>query len=322
MEGEVQVVKRHKPRVSKGNIKATLKKMKEQKQLLAMSVPFVIYILIFYYWPLTGWVMAFQNFRPAKGLLDQEWVGLQQFKTLFFDNDFIRVIRNTLCMSVINLVFGFVTSILLALLINEIHRTGFKKIVQTISYLPHFLSWVVVSSLVINVLAAEDGLLNNILIWAKVIKEPVLWLGVPKYFWWIIGAANVWKEVGWNSIIYLAAMSGIDPALYEAAEIDGANRFQRMRYVTLPCIKPTIIILLIMNIGWILNAGFEVQFLLGKGLVMDVSETIDIFTLKYGIAIGNYSLATAAGMFKSVVSILLIGICNGIAKKTGDERLI
>lgn len=321
MEGDVVVEQRYKPKKT-DKLKELWQKMKEQKQLLVMSVPFVIYAIVFYYIPLLGWSMAFQNYKPSKGMFEQEWVGLEQFRNLFMGNDFLRVIKNTLGMSIINLVFGFIAAVGLALLINEVKKTSFKKVVQTASYLPHFLSWVVVSGLVLNVLATEDGLLNNILMGLNIIETPILWLGVPEYFWWIVGAANVWKEMGWNSIIYLAAISGIDPTLYEAAEIDGANRFHKMLYVTLPCIKPTIIILLIMNIGWILNAGFEVQYLLGKGIIMDVAETIDIFTLKYGISIGNYSLATAAGMFKSVVSIVLIGLCNWIAKKTGEDRLI
>jgi putative aldouronate transport system permease protein len=194
--------------------------------------------------------------------------------------------------------------------------------VQTISYLPHFLSWVIVTGLVASMLAVENGAINDVFMFLGIIKEPLLWLSVPKYFWGIIGATYVWKEVGWNTIIYLAAIVGIDPALYEAAEIDGCNRYQKMWNITLPGIKPTIIIMMIMSIGHILDAGFEMQYLLRNGLIQDVADTIDIYVLMYGLQRSNYSLATAAGMFKNIVNISLIFIANEIAKRAGEERLI
>lgn len=293
-----------------------------QKQLIGMSFPFLIYILIFAYLPIWGWAMAFQNFRPAQDFWAQEWVGLQQFQFLFFNEGFLRVLRNTIAMSTINTALGFISAIVLALLLNEIKKTFFKRSVQTISYLPHFLSWVIVTGLVANSLSIDGGIVNLILMKLHLIKEPILWLSEGQYFWGIIGVSYVWKEVGWNTIIYLAAMAAIDPALYEAADVDGANRYQKMWYITLPGIKPTFMILLIMSIGNILNAGFEMQYLLGNPMVVDWSETIDIFTLKYGIQIGNYSLATAAGIFKSVVNISLLLMANYAAKRLGEERLL
>ena len=266
--------------------------------------------------------MAFQNYRPAKGYLNSPFVGLDQFKFLFTDKIFWQDLRNTLAMSTMNLIFGFIFAIGFALLLNEIRNVGFKRITQTISYLPHFLSWIIVCSLISNILSTYDGILNNLLMWLGLIDKPILWLGEPKYFWWIVAFSHVWKEMGWNSIIYIAAMAGIDPQLYEACEIDGGNRYRKMWHITLPGIRPTIVVLLIMNIGWILNAGFEVQYLFGRGLVMDVSETIDIFVLKYGITNGNYSLATAAGIFKSLISIILISIANYISGKLGEESIL
>ncbi|BCJ97909.1 sugar ABC transporter permease [Anaerocolumna chitinilytica] len=266
--------------------------------------------------------MAFQNFRPAKGYNGSEFVGLKQFKFLFNEPDFWLSFRNTLGMSILSLVFGFISAIVFALLLNEIRMLGFKKLTQTISYLPHFLSWVIVCSLITNILSSSDGMLNNLLLGLGIIDKPILWLGVKKYFWWIVAFSNVWKEMGWNSIIYIAAMSGIDSALYEAAEIDGANRYRRMWHVTLPGIRSTIIVIMIMNLGWILNSGFEVQYLLGRGLVQDVAQTLDIFVLKYGISNGNYSLATAAGIFKSVISIALVMSANYLASKFGEDNLI
>ena len=295
--------------------------IKKQKSLVLMSIPFIIYVLIFCYAPLLGWVMAFQNFKPAKGLFNQVWVGFDQFKFLFSDPTFLNVIRNTLAMSLINLILSFVCSIGFALLLNEVKNMLSKKFIQTVSYLPHFLSWIIVTGIVAEVLSPETGIINQLLVWFNVLEKPINFFADTKYFWGIVGLANVWKEVGWGSIIYLAAITSINPDLYEAAEIDGAGRFQKMLHVTLPGIKPTIFILLLINIGNILNAGFEVQYLLGNGLIQQVSQTIDIFVLKYGISLGNYSLATAAGIFKSVISIILIFLANKLAKSMGEERL-
>ena len=241
---------------------------------------------------------------------------------MFSDNIFLLDIRNTLVMSVINLVLGFITSILLALLLNEVKNIFFKRTIQTISYMPHFLSWVIVAGIVQNALSTDSGIVNDLLLRFGIIDSPVGFLGETKYFWGIVGATNVWKEVGWNTIIYLAAMSSIDPALYEAASIDGAGRYNKMLHVTLPAIKSTFIILLIMNIGHILEAGFEIQYLLGTGPVQSVSETIDIFVLKYGLQKGDYGLATAAGIFKSIISIVLVFGANWISGKLGEEKLI
>lgn len=287
-----------------------------------MSMPMVLLKILFAYVPLVGWVMAFQNYKPAKSFFDQEWVGLDKFKFLFSDAVFLHDIRNTLAMSLINLVLGFVTSILLALLLNEIKNMVFKRTIQTISYMPHFLSWVIVAGIVQNVLSTDSGIINDLMLRLGVIDSPVNFLGEPKYFWGIVGASNVWKEVGWNTIIYLAAMSSIDPALYEAASIDGAGRFNKIIHVTIPAIKSTFVMLLIMNIGNVLNAGFEVQYLLGNGPVQEVSETIDIFVLKYGMQKNDYALGTAAGIFKSVISVVLVFGANWISGKLGEDKLV
>ena len=303
------------------NKKSTWEIIKGQKTLILMAIPFIIYVAIFCYAPLAGWVMAFQNYKPGKGVFDQIWVGFEQFKFLFSDDVFLKVLRNTLAMSLINLSLGFICSIGLALILNEVRNRHAKKFVQTVSYLPHFLSWIVVTGIVAEVLSPSTGVVNEILKNMNLVDNPINFFADPKYFWGIVGATNVWKEVGWGSIIYLAAMTSINTDLYEAAEIDGAGRLQKIWHVTLPGIKPTIFILLIINIGNILNAGFERQYLLGNGLIQDVSQTIDIFVLKYGIGLNNYSLATAAGIFKSVISIILIFIANKAAKSAGQESL-
>ncbi|HET6486698.1 MAG TPA: ABC transporter permease subunit [Spirochaetia bacterium] len=291
-----------------------------QRQLAWMSVPLVLYVLLFTYVPLAGWTIAFQDFKPAKGFASA-WVGIKHFVDLFTDNVFRNVLRNTLAMSFINLVFNFTCAIGLALLLNEVRNRGVKRFAQTVSYLPHFLSWVVVAGLVSSMLAS-DGVFNHILTTLGIAKTPVVWLGQPNAFWWIVGFSNVWKEVGWNTIIYLAAMAAIDPALYEAAEMDGCGRFSRIRHVTLPGIRPTIVVLLILNLGWIMESGFEIQYLLKNGMNQDFSWSIDIYVVEYGLRLGNYSLATAGGIFKSVVNLVLLFSANTIASRLGQERLV
>ncbi|HEX2927272.1 MAG TPA: ABC transporter permease subunit [Ruminiclostridium sp.] len=302
--------------------KITWNTLVRQKQLIFMSVPMLIYVVIFFYVPIWGWLMAFQNYKPAKSFFEQKWVGLENFKYLLKDDTFIRDFRNTICMSFINLILSYITAIVLALLLNEIKNMFFKRTVQTLSYLPHFLSWVIVTGIVATCLSTEGGIINIVLMKLGFIHSPVNWLSEGKYFWGIVGATNVWKELGWNTIIYLGAMTAIDPALYEAADLDGAGRFKRMWHVTLPGIKATFVVLLIMSIGRVMEAGFEIQYLLGKGPVLDWSETIDIYVIKYGINQFNYSLATAAGIFKSAIAIIMLFIANNVAKRLGEERLI
>ena len=297
------------------------KKLSRQWQLILMSVPMICYVLLFNYGPLWGWITAFQDYKPKLGVSGSKFVGWKNFIWLFKRKDFLESIRNTLGMSVINLVFGTVSAILLAILLNEVRNTRFKRVVQTITYLPHFLSMVIVVGMAQNVFAS-NGPLNQLLMNLKLVKEPIFFLGEGSFFWWLVGIINVWKEVGWNTIIYIAAMTAIDPTLYEAAVIDGAGRFNRIRYVTLPGIKSTFVILLIMNIGRLLEAGFELQYLLSSPLTVDWAQTIDIFVLKYGISKQQYGVATAAGMFKSVVAIILLFAANTIAKKLDESTLI
>ena len=300
--------------------KITWKEVKRQKFLLVVSFCMVVYGIIFYYWPLTGWLMAFQNYKPKDGLLGSKFVGLAKFKFLFEDVTFLRVIRNTFCMGVLNLVTCTFMAILFAILLNEIRSTKAKKTVQTISYLPHFLSWIIVTGILHDALSSS-GIINELLMKFGFIDTSIDFFAHKEYFWPIVAFANVWKETGWNAIIYLAAITSIDPCLYEAASIDGAGRWAKIKYITLPGIKPTIMILLLMNVGNVLNAGFEVQYLLGNGLIKSVSDTIDIYVLTWGISQNDFSLGTAAGIFKSVVSIALILIANSVAKRMGEERL-
>ena len=255
---------------------------------------------------------------------------------MFGDATFIRVIRNTLAMGTINLVTSFIMAIVFAILLNEVKNVLGKKLVQTISYLPHFLSWIIVTGILHDALSST-GIVNELLLKFGIIESQINFFAHESYFWPIVAFSNLWKETGWNAIIYLAAITAIDPSLYEAASIaglqgipkdqyeaasiDGAGRWAKIRYITLPGIKPTIMILLLMNVGNVLNAGFEVQYILGNGLVQKVSQTIDIYVLNWGISQNDYSLGTAAGIFKSAVSIVLILLANRMAKRSGEESL-
>lgn len=295
--------------------------LKGQGWLMVMSVPMLLYVLLFNYSPLWGWICAFQDYKPAKGIFGSKWVGLGNFQWLFSREDFLLSIRNTLAMSMINLVMGTFSAVILAVLLNEVRNRAFKRSVQTLTYLPHFLSMVIVVGMAQNIFAS-NGAINDLLLKLGLVETPVFFLGEEKMFWWLVGIINVWKEVGWNTIIYISAMTSIDPTLYEAASIDGAGRFQRMLNVTLPGIKSTFVVLLIMNIGHLMEAGFEIQYLMGNSQVIDYSQTIDVFVLKYGISNNQYGRAIAAGMFKSVVAIILLFLANFIAKKLDEDTLI
>lgn len=292
-----------------------------QRTLLYMTIPFLVHLIIFRYVPLGGWIMAFQDFTPRLGLENSPMVGLKHFEVLLADRAFLQVVRNTLAMSAIKLVMGTVAALVIAVLVNETKNKPFKKSVQTISYLPHFVSWVVAANLVLDFLS-PNGVFNNVLLTLGIIDQPELWMGRPDLFWWIIGWSHVWKTAGFGAIIYLAAMTAVDPQLYEAAEIDGASRLRKIWSITLPCIRPTIVILLILNIGQLMDAGFEQQYLLQNSLVMDYSEVFDIYVLRYGFELNRYSYAAAAGIFKSVVSIVLLVTANAVAKRLGQETLM
>ena len=292
-----------------------------QKQLMIMSIPMLLYVFLFNYFPMWGWITAFMDYKPKKGPLGSEWVGLEHFEWLFGRSEFLEGIRNTLAMSLINLVLGTLCAVLLAILLNEVRTRAFKRTVQTVTYLPHFLSMVIVVSMAQNIFST-NGPINQALLSLGLINEEIFWLGEEKLFWWLVGIINVWKEVGWNSIIYISTMTSIDPTLYEAAAIDGAGRFNRILHVTLPGIKSTFVVLLIMNIGHLMEAGFEIQYLMENSQVEHYSRTIDVFVLEYGISNNNYGRATAAGMFKSIVAIFLLFSANWVAKKLDEDTLI
>lgn len=299
--------------------------LSQQKWLIIMSVPMLFYVLLFNYAPMWGWITAFQKYDVTQGLIDSEWIGIDHFKWLFKQEEFWQSVRNTLGMSVINLVFGTVSAILLAVLLNEVRNKTFKRTVQTVTYLPHFLSMIIVVNMSMTIFDTDGrGLINNALTGLGLIKTDIRFLGEPKYFWWLQGIINVWKEVGWSTIIYITAMTSIDPCLYEAASIDGAGRFKRIWHVTLPGIRSTFVILLIMNIGHLMEAGFEIPYLLGNSLTVSTSRNLDVYVLErsMGLLEPNLGRGTAIGMFKSVVAIILLFSANFISSRLGEDSLI
>lgn len=296
------------------------KQLYTQRYLLLMSVPFVLWLVVFKYIPIWGWLMAFQDYKPYLGFFQQKWIGISHFRELFRSPLFYQSMQNTLGMSILGLIFGTVSALAFAIILNELRFLSAKRITQTISYLPHFISWVVAANIVTSVMSI-NGPINDVLMTLKIIKEPVNVMLKSEYFWWVVVFSDMWKETGWNAIIYLAAMTGIDSQVYEAAEIDGANRIQRIWFITLPGISFTIFILLILSIGNLINIGFEKQILLSNAITAPKALVLDKYALDYGIGLFRYSFGTAIGIFKSVVSIILLLLANYLIKKSGKGKL-
>lgn len=297
----------------------------KQRYLMLMSLPFIVWCFIFSYLPMFGWIMAFQEFKLGRSLVDSfrtaEWVGLQHFQELFQDERFYYALRNTLGMSILGITIGFVLPIVFAIMINELRNGFFKRTVQTISYLPHFISWVIAAGMISQMLSA-NGPVNDILLSLGILDERVPFLGIGELFWGVITVSDIWKEVGWNAIVFLAAITSVDAALYEAAEVDGAGRFRRIWHITLPSIMNVIMVILIMNIGWLVNVGFERQMLLGSDQIRRWAEVLDVYVLRFGIGMGRYSYGTAIGIFRSVVSIILLYVANRLARRTSGGGII
>ena len=291
----------------------------KQRYLLLMSVPFVVWLIVFKYVPFWGWTMAFQDVRPktfALSVWEREFVGLGNFTKAFTDRLFKQTMLNTIGTSMLGILLGTVMAIVFALMLNEIRFVKFKKATQTISYLPHFVSWVVIASIakmVLNDGGMLDTLLNT--------KLKLMSTNSP-LFWVVVCMINVWKEMGWDAIVYLSAMAGIDQGLYEAAKVDGAGRLKRIWHITLPGIKPTVIVLLIMSVGSTLNVAMERQMLLSNGIVQDHAMVLSWFSYLRGIGNNNYGVGTAIGMFQSLVGIVLLLIVNKIAGIFGESKLI
>lgn len=299
---------------------SVLKRYFKQFDLQLMVIPGIILILLFNYLPMYGIVMAFQKYDIFKGIFDSQWVGFANFERFFNDPRFFEIMRNTLVISGLKILICFPAPIILALMLNEVRKMMFKRVVQTITYLPHFLSWVIVAGFTMSILSAENGSLNILLEKLNIIDEPINFLSKPEYFWTIIVSTNLWKSIGFSSIVYLAAIAGIDQQMYEAASLDGASKFQQVFLITLPSIMPIIVIFFILEIGNLLNAGFEDLLLLGENYVLrDVSEVLDTYVYRTGIQNSLYSYATAIGLFKAVISVGLLTLANYLARRTGNS---
>ncbi|MFX3650046.1 MAG: ABC transporter permease [Paenibacillus sp.] len=288
-------------------------------QLYLMLSPAVLLVLVFVYTPLGGLVMAFQDYKPYLGILKSEWVGMEQFKFLFEYPDSVQVIWNTLRIAVLKLIFGFVSTMGFALLINEVRRKALRSTVQTFVFLPHFLSWVVLGGIFIELLNPDTGLVNQAL--QALGFNPIFFLGDNNWFLFTVVSSEVWKEFGYGSIVFLAAMAGINPALYEAAQIDGAGKWKQVLHITLPSLIPTIAVVLTLSLSQVLNAGFDQIFNLYNPLVYEKGDIIDTFVYRVGLIDGNYSFSTAIGLFKSIVSLILIVGAYRIAYKVADYKI-
>ena len=287
------------------------------KFLYVLALPGLLYFLIFRYVPMWGIIISFQNYSPYQGVMGSPWVGLEHFQRFFSNPDFFILFRNTLAINALSLIFFFPLPILLSLMLNEVRQQVYKKIVQSIVYLPHFLSWVIIVGITFILFSTGDGAINQILVQLGFAK--VDFLTNKNYFWAMLTAQSIWKDAGWGTIIFLASMASIDPQLYEAAKMDGAGRFRQMWHVTLPGIRSVVIILLILRIGHIMDVGFEQVFLMMNGAVSEVADVFDTYVYRLGVKQGQFSYSTAVGLFKSIVGLLLVIGANKLAKKFGEE---
>lgn len=279
----------------------------------------LVYFVLFKIIPIWGLLIAFQDYSPVLGISGSHWVGFKHFTEMFKYEQFYDLLRNTLLINIFSLVFLFPLPILLAIMLNEVRHEVFKRINQSILYIPHFLSWVIISSLTYFMFSTDVGIINKAI--RGMGRDAVAFLNEPHYFWGLLTVQNIWKDAGWGTIIFLAAIAGVNPSWYEAAVIDGAGRMRQIWHITLPAIRPTIVILLILRLGSIVDVSFEQILLMLNPLVLSVGEVFDTYAYKQGILSGQMSLGVAVGMFKSVVGLLLVVASNYIVKKLGHEGI-
>jgi putative aldouronate transport system permease protein len=284
-----------------------------------MILPALALLVVYSYGPMLGLVMSFQKFIPARGFLESKWVGLDNFRYIFAMPDFHRALWNTLLISTMKIAANLVVPIVIALLLNEIRKEAFKRSVQTLIYLPHFLSWILLGGILIDILSPTNGIVNQVL--GLVGVEPIYFLGDNGWFRQTLVVTDVWKEFGYNTIVYLAALTGISPALYEAAIVDGASRWKQTLYITIPGMAPIIVLLAVLSIGNVLNAGFDQIFNMYSPAVYESGDVIDTLVYRLGLVDAQYSVATAVGMFKSVISLLLISVSYFLAYRFAGYRI-
>lgn len=302
-------------------IKLWFQRAVRQRYLLLLTLPGFLYLIIFRYLPILGLQIAFKDFKFRKGIWGSPWAGFKQFDQMFHDITIVPAIVNTLAISALKISIGFPLPIIFALLLNEIRSNKLKRTLQTVSYMPHFISYSIVA-LILSVLLSRNGVVNSFLVSIGLLKEPYLFLGEKNAFWWIASLTDVWKNLGWDTIIYFSALTSIMPSLYEAAVVDGANRFQRVIHITLPGLRATILMLLILRVGSLVNgANFDLSYLLSNSLNMTRAEILPTYTLKTGIELGRFSYATAVGLVQSLTSLLLVMGANMIVNKCSGEGL-
>ena len=289
------------------------------KWLYVMLLPGLLYFIMFRYVPMGGLVIAFKDYSPFLGIWDSKWVAFDQFKKFFDTPDFGRLLRNTLGISLLQLLLYFPAPIILSLFLNEVKHSGYKRVVQTLVYIPHFVSWVIVASLTYQLFNVSDGVINMII--QAITGSTVDILSKSSHFWGLIVGQDIWRETGYGTIIFLAALAGVDQEMYEAARIDGAGRWKLMWHITLPAIKGTIIMMLILRVGGLLNTGYEQIFLMRNDLNMEMADVFDTYIYTRGIVNGQYSFSSAAGMFKSIVGMILVLGSDRVAKKFGESGI-
>lgn len=322
MEGDIKLTKSN--LASKRNIKikksgSFIKALQRDKYLWLLVIPGLIWYAIFVYWPMYGIIIAFKDFKVFAGINKSPWVGFFWFIQFFQDHFFWRLIRNTLLLNLYSILWGFPAPIIFALLLNEVINIGYKKIAQTISYLPYFISTVVIVGMLFDFLSPSTGIVNRVI--QDMGGKPINFMADARYFRTIYIGSDIWQGLGWNAIIYLAALSGIDPELYEAATVDGASRMQKIWHITIPGIMPTIVILLILSFGGMLSVGYEKIILMYNGQTYKVADVINTYVYRIGLGNGQYSFGTAVGLFQSVVNFIIIIFINWFAKKVSDISL-
>lgn len=310
-------LERFPPIIPKRKQRTLLTKIWKERWLYALLVPGLAFFIIYKYFPMAGLVLAFENFQPQKGVFGSPWVGLEHFTRFFSEPAFWQLFRNTLVLAFYGIVFYFPVPIILALLLNELRVMRFKRFVQSVTYVPYFLSWVVVAGVTYNFLSADGGVVNSVLSGLGI--NPVDFLVNPHWFRPIVVLQDIWKDAGWGSIIFLAALAGIDPQLYESATIEGAGRWQQLWYVTLPSIRATIIIILILRLGRFLDLRVDQILLMINALNRNVGDVFDTYVYRTGILQAQFGYSTAVGLFKSVVGLILVVAANRLAKLFGEE---
>lgn len=302
--------------------RSSKKNLYKNRQLYFMIAPAFILILIFNYVPLFGWIIAFKNYMPGRNFLEGKWLGLKQFSIFFIESsDYINVFLNTIGINLISLFVNMSIAFIFAILLREIRHKWFSRIIQSVTFIPYFISWVIAYSIIYALFASQSGVLNQFFIQLGLINEGINLIGDKDYAWTLIILLNLWKYLGYNSVIFISAAAGIPQEQYEAAEIDGANRFQKVKYVTVPNLVPTLVVLLVLNTGWLLNSNFEQFFMFTNSTNQDNMEVFDMYIYKYGFQLMNYSYATAIGILRTIVSLVLIIFVNNVSKRVSGSSI-